>query len=242
MTQKVLMYGGGGGIGSATARLLRQQHYHLHLVGRDGSKLEPLADELGADYTVADIGDNDAFDRVAEEAGDVLNGLVYAIGTVNLRSLVRLSADDFLSDFRINAAGAALAVKAALPALKKSTQPASVVLFSSVAAGQGFSFHASTGMAKAAVNGLTLALAAELAPGVRVNAIAPSLTNTPLAADILANEQLAQSIAKLHAMRRVGNAEDIAAMVAFLLSEQAQWITGQIIGVDGGRSTLRIGA
>jgi NAD(P)-dependent dehydrogenase (short-subunit alcohol dehydrogenase family) len=135
--------------------------------------------------------------------------------------------------------GAALAIQAALPALKKSTGSASIMLFSSVAALQGFTSHASMGMAKGAVDGLTLSLAAELAPKVRVNAIAPSLTRTPLASSILSNEQLAAALGGLHALERLGTPEDIAALSALLLSPEADWITGQIISVDGGRSTIR---
>jgi NAD(P)-dependent dehydrogenase (short-subunit alcohol dehydrogenase family) len=161
------------------------------------------------------------------------------VGTINLRGLQRFTEADFIHDFRVNALGAALAVQASLPALKRSAGVASVVFFSSVAARQGFSLHTSIGMAKGAVAGLTLSLAAELAPKVRVNAIAPSLTRTPLARGMLASEQMAAAIAGLHAMQRLGNADDIAAMAAFLLSQEADWITGQIIGVDGGRSTLR---
>jgi NAD(P)-dependent dehydrogenase (short-subunit alcohol dehydrogenase family) len=198
-----------------------------------------LASELGAGMTAGDVLDANLFSRVAAEAGEALDGLVYAVGTINLRRLQRLTEDDFMTDFRVNATGAALAVQAALPALKKSEGTASVVLFSSVAVSQGFTFHASMGMAKGAVNGLTRSLAAELAPKIRVNAIAPSLTRTPLAGGVLSNDQMAKAIAGLHALQRLGTPGDIAALAAFLLSEDADWLTGQIIGLDGGRSSLR---
>lgn len=240
MADKILIYGGSGGIGAATARALHTRGYKLHLVGRDEGKLTTLAQELAAGFTTGNINEEDLFQRVASDAGESLAGLVYAVGTINLRSFPRLTEADFVSDFKVNAVGAALAIQAALPALKQNAGTASVVLFSSVAALQGFSLHASMGMAKGAVSGLTLSLAAELAPKVRVNAIAPSLTRTPLAERIIPSEQMAAGIAALHALPRLGTPEDIAALTAFLISPQADWITGQIIGVDGGRSTLRL--
>ncbi len=239
MGDKVLIYGGSGGIGAATARALHGRGYDLHLVGRSTDKLAAVADEFGATYTGGDVCDTALFPRVAEEVGRPLHGLVYAVGTITLRSFQRLTEADFIHDFRVNAVGAALATQAALPALKACNGTASVVLLSSVAALQGFTMHATMGMAKGAVNGLTLSLAAELAPKVRVNAIAPSLTRTPLAAGILSSEQIATAIAGLHALPRLGAPQDIAALAAFLISPEADWITGQIMSVDGGRSTVR---
>jgi len=239
MPGKILIYGASGGIGSACARLLSARGYSLHLAGRNQAALAALADELQAGFSLGDASDDGFFEAASAAAGDSLSGLVYAVGSINLKTLGRLKRSDFLRDFELNALGAALAVQAALPALKKSTR-GSVVLFSSIAAAQGFSMHASIGMAKAAVSGLTLSLAAELAPAVRVNAIAPSLTQTPLAAGLLHNESGAQSIAALHPIPRLGVAGEMAELAAFLLSGQSSWITGQIIGVDGGRSSLRV--
>ena len=236
---KIVIYGGSGGIGAATARLLHRKGFDLHLVGRDAERLASVAAGIGADFTVGDVTDDTLFARVAEAAGERLAGLAYAVGTINLKPLARLSSQDFARDFRINAEGAALAVQAALPALKAYEGTASVLLFSSVAVGQGFAAHASISMAKGAVEGLTRALAAELAPKVRVNAIAPSLTRTPLAKALTGSEQMAGAIAGLHALGRLGEPEDVAGLAAFLLSTEADWITGQVMGVDGGRSSLR---
>jgi NAD(P)-dependent dehydrogenase (short-subunit alcohol dehydrogenase family) len=240
MARKILLYGGSGGIGSAIARLLHKNGDELYLVGRDVDKLEELASQTGAHCIAGDITSEDFYQHVMEQVGKELDGLVYAVGTINLGSLRRLTKADFLDDFHVNAMGAALAVKAALSALKKGQNGSSVVLFSSVAAQQGFSLHASVGMAKGAVSGLTLSLAAELAPKIRINAIAPSLTQTPLSQSLLSNQQVAEAIAGQHALKRLGNPEDIAHLAVFLLSSEASWITGQIIGVDGGRSSLQI--
>jgi NAD(P)-dependent dehydrogenase (short-subunit alcohol dehydrogenase family) len=240
MSKKILIYGGSGGVGAATGRILHSKGHSLHLVGRDEGRLAAVAHELGATFTVGDVNDADVFAKVAAEAGDSLDGLVYAVGTINLRSIGRLKESDFINDFRVNAMGAALAVQASLPALKNSVNTPSVVLYSSVAAVQGFAMHASIGLAKGAVNGLTLSLAAELAPKIRVNAIAPSLTNTPLAQGIVSNVKMVEAIAGMHALERIGTPEDIASLTAFLLSDETSWMTGQILSVDGGRSTLRV--
>ncbi|SFZ86579.1 NAD(P)-dependent dehydrogenase, short-chain alcohol dehydrogenase family [Devosia enhydra] len=237
--EKVLVYGASGGIGSAIARALHARGMSLHLSGRSEETLSALADDLSASFTVADIADPAEHARIVAEAGTPLAGLVYAVGTITLKPLARLTVQDMLRDYELNAMGAALAVQAALPALKASSSPASVLLFSSVAVEQGFASHASISMAKGAVEGLVRALAAELAPKVRVNAIAPSLTRTPLAAPLTGSEQMAAAIAQMHAMGRLGVPEDIAALAALLVSPDSGWITGQVIGVDGGRSRLR---
>ncbi len=240
--KRVILYGGTGGIGRATAGALRRRGYALHLAARDGARLAAAAAELGdTTVTAGDVTDPDFFARVTEEAGGDLGGLVYAVGTINLRPLARLTAADAEADFRINALGAFLAIQAAAPVLKAGAGEggAGVVLFSTVAVAQGFTGHASVAMAKGAVEGLALSLAAELSPQVRINVVAPSLTRTPLSAAITGSGTLASGIAAMHALQRLGTPEDIAGLASFLVSEEAGWITGQIIGVDGGRSALR---
>lgn len=240
--KRVIVYGGTGGIGAATARALRQRGYPLHLAARDAGRLEALASELGdTTFTAGDVLDPAFFADVTAQAGDALGGLVYAVGTINLRPLAKLTVQDAETDFRINALGAFLAIQAAARALKAGAGEAGagVVLFSTVAVAQGFAHHASVAMAKGAVEGLALSLAAELSPQVRINVVAPSLTRTPLAAAITGSETLASGIAAMHALQRLGTPEDIAGLAGFLVSEEAAWITGQVIGVDGGRSALR---
>jgi NAD(P)-dependent dehydrogenase (short-subunit alcohol dehydrogenase family) len=240
--KRVILYGGTGGIGRATADALRRRGYSLHLAARDAGRLEAAAAELGdTTFTAGDVTDPAFFAQATEEAGPELAGLVYAVGTINLRPLAKLTADDAETDFRINALGAFLAIQAAAPALKAGAGEtgAGVVLFSTVAVAQGFPAHASVAMAKGAVEGLALSLAAELSPQIRVNVVAPSLTRTPLSAAITGSATLASGIAAMHAMQRLGTPEDIAGLASFLVSEEAAWITGQVIGVDGGRSALR---
>ncbi len=231
---------GTSGIGGALGRRLAASGASLHLISREGSRLASLAAELGASHAVADVMQPGELEAAIAQAGPVIDGLAYCVGSITLKPAGRISEAEVLADFQLNALGAFRTVKAALPALKASAQgSSSVLLFSTVAVQQGFASHASVAMAKGAVEGLTRALAAELAPKVRVNAIAPSLTDTPLARFMTGNAQTAAAVAALHPLPRLGTPDDAAALGALLLSEEAGWITGQIIGVDGGRSTLR---
>ena len=239
MTKHIII-GGTGGIGAAIARRLYASGHSSHLIARDERKLALLASELNATFAVADVQDRASLEAAIQHAGPAVDGLCYAAGTINLKPVHRLTDADALRDFEINALGAFRAVQAALPLLKASMQATtSILLFSTVAVAQGFAAHASVSMAKGAVEGLTRALAAELSPKIRVNCLAPSLTRTPLAAGLTSNEAMANSIGLMHAAQRLGEPDDIAAMAALLLSPDAGWITGQVIGVDGGRSTLR---
>jgi NAD(P)-dependent dehydrogenase (short-subunit alcohol dehydrogenase family) len=237
----VLIYGATGGVGQAVARQLSSVGYPLHLSSRNEDVLVRLAAELGANYTVGDVTDQDHLKQAAAAAGANLAGLVFAVGTLQLKPVARCTLEDLVQDFSVNAAAAALAVQAGLPALKRPPNPSSVVFYSTVAAGLGFRFHTSIAMAKGAVEGLTHALAAELAPAVRVNAIAPSLTRTSLAQPLIRNEKAAEKLSDSHPMRRLGTAADVAALTTFLIRPESSWITGQVVGVDGGRSTVASG-
>lgn len=239
MSNPVILIGATGGVGAALARKLSAHGSRAHLIGRDAARLEALATETGGSWAVADVMDRPALDAAVKAAGPAVAGLAYCVGTINLKPVSRVTDEDAERDFRLNALGALRAVQAALPALKANEGPSSVVLFSSVAVHQGFAAHASIGMAKGAVEGLMLSLAAELAPRVRVNCVAPSLTRTPLATSLTSNETMATAIAGMHALQRLGEADDIASAAAFLLSAEAGWISGQVLNVDGGRSTLR---
>ncbi|MDQ2864504.1 MAG: SDR family oxidoreductase, partial [Bacteroidota bacterium] len=170
---------------------------------------------------------------------DELAGLVYCPGSINLRPFERIKPADFETDYKLQVIGAIKLIQLALPRLKKSGN-ASIVLFSTVAVQTGLPFHTQVAASKGAIEGLTKALAAELAPVIRVNCIAPSLIDTPLAAFLLNNEQKQEANALRHPLKRIGTTEDIANMAAFLLSQKSSWITGQILHVDGGMSSLKI--
>ena len=168
-----------------------------------------------------------------------LDGLIYAPGTINLKPIKGLKESDFIHDFEVNVLGAVKAIKSTLNKLKKSENPA-IVLFSTVAVAQGMPYHASVAASKGAIEGLTRSLAAEFAPNIRVNCIAPSLTDTPLAGKLLATPERREASDARHPLKRVGTPEEIAEIACFLLSEKAGWITGQVIGVDGGMGALKV--
>ena len=169
---------------------------------------------------------------------DELAGLVYCPGSINLRSFERIKPADFETDYKLQVIGAIKLIQLVLPSLKKS-ENASIVLFSTIAVQIGLPFHSQVAASKGALEGLTKALAAEYAPKIRVNCIAPSLTDTPLAASLINNDQKKEANALRHPLKRIGTTADIANMATFLLSEKASWITGQILHVDGGISSIK---
>ncbi len=231
--KQILVVGGSSGIGLSTVKRLSAGGALVYNISRRAGEYLPPG-ILHRNYDVLDENAN-----IEGFLPDSLNGLVYSVGSINLKPFNRVSATDLLNDFRINVAGAVKIIQLALPALKRSGN-ASIVLVSTVAASVGMSFHASIATAKGAVNGLALSLAAEFAPiGVRVNAVAPSLTDTPLAAALLNSPERREASAGRHPLGRIGTPEDISAAITFLLSEQSSWVTGQIIGVDGGLGHLR---
>ncbi len=170
---------------------------------------------------------------------DTLDGVVYCPGSISLKPFHRIKPQDFEADYRLQVTGAIKTIQAALPALKKGINP-SIVLFSTTAVQTGLNFHSMVSASKGAIEGLTRALAAELVPTIRVNCIAPSLTDTPLAASLLNTLEKREANALRHPLRRIGAAEDIANMAEYLLSEKSGWITGQVMHVDGGISRLKV--
>lgn len=170
---------------------------------------------------------------------DALDGVVYCPGSINLKPFHRIRPEEFVQDYQLNVAGAVKVVQESLPKLKASAQPA-IVFFSTVAVQLGLPFHAQVAASKGAIEGLTRALAAELAPKVRVNCIAPSLTDTPLAAQLLSTDEKRDVAAQRHPLKRIGKVDDITNVVKFLLSPQAGWVTGQVFKVDGGMSGIKL--
>lgn len=169
---------------------------------------------------------------------ETISGLIYCPGSINLRPFERIKPADFAADYQLQVVGAVKTIQALLPRLRKSGH-AAIVLFSTVAVQTGLAYHSQVSASKGAIEGLTKALAAELVPTIRVNCIAPSLTDTPLADTLLNSELKREANAQRHPLKRIGTVEDIANMASFLISEKAGWITGQILHVDGGFSSLK---
>lgn len=236
---RYLIVGGQGGVGEAMARRLAAAGHALVLTSRSTEGVAAMAAELGAETLALDVLDDASVRNLAAVAESPLDGLVYAAGTITLKPFDRLNEDDFVNDFRINALGAAKVIQVLLPGLKAAPDGAGVLLFSTIAVDQGFAAHASIAMAKGAVVGLVRSLAAEYAPQIRVNAIAPSLLDTPLGKTVAGTPRMAEAVAGLHPIPRLGTSDDIAAMGELLLTDRGSWITGQVIGIDGGRSRLR---
>jgi len=226
----ILIIGGNTGIGYETAKQLTTEGHRVIAAVRNPESLQALGIETQP-FEATNLNDLDL--------PDVLDGLVYFPGSINLKPFHRLSEDDFAQDYAINAQGAVHCLQKALPALKKSTS-ASIVFFSTVAVQTGMPYHASIAMAKGAIEGLTRSLAAELAPKIRVNAIAPSLTDTPLASSLLSDDTRREASAKRHPLNQVGNPADIAALTSVLLGDQSKFITGQILSADGGISSVKL--
>ncbi len=227
-----LVVGGTSGIGLETTKLLRQNN-RVVVLSRNNKNLDGLNN---VEFHSADV--TKPADELPQIDG-LLNGLVYCPGTINLKPLKSLKIEDFQNDFDINLLGAVKVINKYFNNLK-SAEKSSIVMFSTVAVQTGMQYHASISSAKGAVEGLTRSLAAEFAPNIRVNCIAPSITNTPLAEKLLNNETKIKASEERHPLKRIGNAKEIAETVAFLLSDSASFITGQIIKVDGGISSVKI--
>ncbi len=226
MKKNYLIIGGTSGIGSCIADQLVANGNVVSITGRNTAK--------GASHPFFQL---DVLDEspVMPEISD-LDGLVYCPGTINLKPFRALKDEDYLKDLHVNLLGA---VKVLRHYTGKMNQGASVVLFSTVAVGTGMPFHASIAAAKGAVEGLGRSLAAELAPKIRVNVIAPSLTNTSLAENLISSESKLKLATDRHPLKSIGDANDIASLAVYLLSPSSKFITGQILHADGGMSSIR---
>ena len=232
---KKLIIGATGSIGSALSKKLVSQGKQVHLVGRNESETSALAKELNSTFTVADVLTENYSDQIISDAGDI-DGLAFCVGSIDLKPIRLSKKSDYMQSFNLNLISATEIIRACHEKLKSNK--GSIILFSTVAAKRGFLNHSIISSAKAAVEGLTVALAAEFAPNIRVNCIAPSLSESKIAAPMLKNEKMAESITKMHALKRIGKGDDFSSLASFLLSEESSWVTGQILGVDGGRSSV----
>ena len=231
----IVIAGGSKGIGLELVRLLEPRAERIDVWSRTAGEL-PTSGKVR--HAVCDFADpNAALPELPEE----IQGAVYCPGTINLRSFRSLQVADFRQDLEVNLIGAIRFLQACQPRLKgRDGEPASVVLFSTVAVGQGMPMHASVAASKGAIEGLMRSLAAEWAPKIRVNAIAPALTDTPLASKLLSTPEKREAMATRYPLKRIGTAEELARAAMFLVSSESNWVTGQVLGVDGGMSTCRV--
>lgn len=228
-----LVIGGSSGIGLEIAGKLSARGGRVIVGSRTPGNLDMLdgVAHMPLDVTAESVDFKDL--------PDVLHGLVYCPGSIRLKAFRRLGRQELLEDLEVNYLGAVRVIQANLTRLRKAPSGASVVLFSTVAVGTGMPFHASIAGAKGAVEGLTRSLAAEFAPHIRFNAIAPSLTDTPLARDLLSSEDKRQAAADRHPLKRIGAPQEVAGLAVHLLAEEGRWMTGQVFAVDGGMSSVR---
>ncbi len=232
MSKNILIVGASSGIGLETAKSLISKGYNIFSASRNQPDLAGIT-HISWDATNPDS-------TVLSTLPEQVHGVVYCPGTINLKPFNRLSQDDFKNDFQINVLGAVSILQAVLPKLKKA-EGSSVILFSTVAAKIGMGFHASVSASKGAIEGLTLSLAAELSSHkIRVNCVAPSLTDTPLAKNLLSTDEKKEASNKRHPIGRFGTSIDIANITTFLISEESSWITGQVLGVDGGMGSIKM--
>lgn len=232
MSKNFVVVGGSSGIGAGIVRLLAGRGDHVTMLNRTPGETGDLEN---VQHHVFDVTSSELDAAILPET---IDGLVYCPGTLNLKSFKMLKPEVFREDFEVNVVGAVRVIKAALGGLKAAGK-SSVILFSTVAVGQGMFAHASIAASKGAVEGLARTLAAELSPATRVNCIAPALTDTPLTKRFFSNEDKAAAMGEKYPLQRAGTVDDFVGMAEFLLGEKSSWVTGQVLGVDGGMSTLR---
>ena len=235
MSEKYLIFGATGSVGSSLAEQLKNSGNDIHLIARNENEVKTIAEKLGCSYTVADVLEDGFIEKVKSDISEI-KGIAYCVGSIDLKPLRMVTEADMNKCMKLNLYSAIEAIKGFQESLKKNK--GSVVLFSTVAAQRGFTNHTIIASAKAAVEGLTVTLAAEFAPNIRVNCIAPSLSKSKIAEPMLKNPAIAEGIAKAHPLKRLGEGKDSAALAKFLITEDSSWVTGQVIAVDGGRSKL----
>ena len=224
MSEKYLIFGATGSVGSSLAEQLKNSGNDIHLVARNESEVKAIAEKLGCSYTVADVLEDGFIEKVKSDINDI-KGVAYCVGSIDLKPLRMVTEADMNKCMKLNLYSAIEAIKGFQESLKKNK--GSVVLFSTVAAQRGFTNHTIIASAKAAVEGLTVTLAAEFAPNIRVNCIAPSLSKSKIAEPMLKNPAIAEGIAKAHPLKRLGEGKDSAALAKFLITEESSWVTGQ---------------